>query len=150
MAGKKTVFLRLRKNTDWKYPAKHQIKKKKKICEKRRCLELPYMKTILENKNEDGYYQSFHFTHHDRAKMTITPNLLVWCDKVINCIQIRFGGDKPITANLILKSHCWQLEADNEDLDSGFPKEDKLNTTSSENKKADQSLLIEADSALDS
>lgn len=107
------------------------------------------MKTILENKNEDGYYQSFHFTH-DRAKMTIIPNLLVWCDKVINCIQIRFGGDKPITANLILKSHCWQLEADNEDLDSGFPKEDKLNTTSSENKKADQSLLTEADSALDS
>lgn len=51
---------------------------------------------------------------------------------------------------LILKSHCWQLETDNEDLDSGFPKEDKLNTTSSENKKADQSLLTEADSALDS
>ena len=33
----------------------------RKICEKNRCLELPYMKNILENTNEDGYYQTFQF-----------------------------------------------------------------------------------------
>ena len=129
------------------------IKLLKKICEKGRCLEFPYMKTILENKNEDGYYQSFHFTHQDLAETAITPNPLVWCDKVIYCIQIRFDGDdnRPIidAVNLILNYRCWQLETDNEDLDLGFPKEDELNVSSSDNKKADQSLFTEADSTID-
>ena len=115
------------------------------MCEKYRCLESPFMKNLLENMNEDGYYQTFQFKHHDRAETTITFNVLIWCDKVVDCIQIRFGGDRsrPIidAANLVLNSHCWQLEIDkNEDLDLEFPKESNSGS-SSESDEADHHFL---------
>ena len=68
----------------------------------------------------EGFYQIFHYTHHDRARTTIVSNAIIWRGKVIDCMQIRLNGDssKPIinAANLILNSNCSQLETDdNED-----------------------------------
>ena len=92
----------------------------KGICEKGRCLELPYIKMILDNTNEDGEYQTFPFKYVERAKTTIENNAVVWCDKVLECIQKRFdgNGNKKIVdaANQILNCSCWEIEADFETM----------------------------------
>ena len=53
----------------------------KSICEKGKELELPYVKTILDNTHDDCY-QSFHFNNVERAKTTISNNAIIWCDNV--------------------------------------------------------------------
>ena len=92
----------------------------KGICEKGRCLELPYIKMILDNTNEDGEYQTFPFKYVERAKTTIENNAVVWCDKLLECIQKRFDGDgnKKIVdaANQILNCQCWEIETDFETM----------------------------------
>ena len=47
--------------------ASSKIKSLKKICGKG---------TILENRNEDGYYETSHFTHHGRVKTAIISSAL--------------------------------------------------------------------------
>ena len=56
------------------------IKLLKRICEEGRCSEIPYMKTILENTNKNGYYETFNFPNHDLAKQQL-PQMR--CDEVI-------------------------------------------------------------------
>ena len=87
------------------------------------------------------------------SKTAITSNALIWSDKVIDCIQIRFDGDnnKPIidAINLILNSRCWQLSMDNnKDWDLEFPKEDNLKSSSSESNKVYQPLFTKVDSTM--
>ena len=74
---------------------------------------------ILDNTNEDGEYQTFPFKYVERAKTTIENNAVVWCDKVLECIQKRFDGDgnKIVdAANQILNCQCWEIEIDFETM----------------------------------
>ena len=56
----------------------------------------------------------------ERAKTTIENIAVVWCDKVLECIQKRFDGDgnKKIVdaANQILNCQCWEIETDFETM----------------------------------
>ena len=46
----------------------------KTICDSGRILELPYVKTLLENTKDDGLFQDFKFNYLERAKTTIVSN----------------------------------------------------------------------------
>ena len=92
----------------------------KSICEKGKVLELPYVKTILDNIHDDCC-QTFNFNNVERAETTISNNAVIWCDNEIDCVRNRFDEDtnKPIidAANMILNSwSILQEESSNEEV----------------------------------
>ena len=65
----------------------------KTICDNGRILELPYVKTLLENTKDDGLFQDFKFNYLERAKTTIVSNASIWVEKVTECVRNRFDSD---------------------------------------------------------
>ena len=65
----------------------------KTICDDGKILELPYVKSLLQNTADDGSFQNFNFNDVQKAKITNGNNTVIWTDKVIRCVENRFKDD---------------------------------------------------------
>ena len=65
----------------------------KTICVNGKVLELPYVKTLLQNTTYDESFQNFKFNYVERAEITIYNNAIMWIDKVIGCVKSHFEDD---------------------------------------------------------
>ena len=65
----------------------------KTICVNGKVLELPYVKTLLQNTTYDESFQNFKFNYVERVEITIYNNAIMWIDKVIGCVKSHFEDD---------------------------------------------------------
>ena len=65
----------------------------KKTCVNGKVLELPHVKSLLQNITDDDSFQNFKFNYVERVKITICNNAVIWTDKVIGYVKSRFDDD---------------------------------------------------------
>ena len=77
----------------------------------KKALELPYVKTLLQNSTDDGTFQNFKFIYVERAKITICINGVILTNKVMGCVKSHFEGysDKDIIQAAYKVLNSWTV-----------------------------------------
>ena len=65
----------------------------KPTCFNGKVIELPYIKTLLQNITDDSCFQNFKFRYVERVKIAISNNTVIWTDKVNGCVKSRLEDD---------------------------------------------------------
>lgn len=62
----------------------------------RKVLEVPYVKTLLQNATDDRSFQNFTLNNVERAKITFCNHAIIRINKCIGCLKSRFEDDSQI------------------------------------------------------